>query len=135
MPMLQTARGVVFLDGAAEAAPPGVLVEPAELRANMGPDGQEDDMEVGAPTPGQRKAKVQGSDKPDRPVVQSASAADAAKELEQFSKWLAKGKAPEDFEFRVLDPVAADMLKAAAGAGGGAGPKAPHNPYSRPAKS
>ena len=31
MLMLQTARGVVFMQGAASAAPPGVLIEPAEL--------------------------------------------------------------------------------------------------------
>jgi hypothetical protein len=117
MPMLMTERGVVFLSGAADAAPPGVLVEPAELNReysdpNQG-TGQSGDQGS------QPKAKVQGSNKPARPVKKSPSAAQMAKELEQFSKWLAKGKAPGDFQFEHLD---GELLKAATAAGD-AGPK------------
>jgi hypothetical protein len=133
MPMMQTQRGVVFLDGAADAAPPGVLVEPAELRANPG-------SESGPQTdPAQPKAKVQGSPAPARPVKRSPSAAAVAKELEQFARWIEKGKGPYGFEFLVLDEYEADLLKAAAG--GGAAPKGssppgsrltPSSPYTRP---
>jgi hypothetical protein len=121
MPMLQTARGVVFLDGAASAAPPGVIVEPAELQTNLtgtvGSDGG------GRPT----ESKTQGSPKPARPVVRSQSAASAAKELEQFAKWLAKGRDPDEFEFMVLDEYAAAELRKATGGGN---PKVPSS--SRP---
>ena len=63
-----------------------------------------------------------GSSKPARPVVQSASAADAAKELAQFAKWLEKDSSSrKPFEFRVLDEgTAAELVKAT---GGGAAPK------------
>ena len=120
MPMLQTARGVVFLNGASEAAPPGVLVEPAELNTDPKP---EPDAATGQ--------KVQGSPKPARPTVKSPSAADAAKELEQFAKWVQKGKNPDDFEFRVIDDEEANVFKVVTG--GGAGPKAssPQPLYSR----
>ncbi|TVZ01262.1 hypothetical protein EAS64_33835 [Trebonia kvetii] len=106
MPMLQTARGVVFLNGAAEAAPPGVLIEPAELNGEITP-GTAD---------GVGSAKVQGSPKPARPVKKAPSAADAAKEIEQFGKWLAKGS-PGEFEFRALDDETAEALLKASGGG------------------
>src|SRR5579859_6107414 len=38
MPMMETQRGVVFLQGAASAAPPGVLIEPAELQGDISED-------------------------------------------------------------------------------------------------
>jgi hypothetical protein len=112
MLMLMTERGVVFLEGASEAAPPGVLIEPAELSGSDTAGEQTD------PAPaGPAKQKVQGSPQPARPVKQSPSAADMAKELEQFAKWL--GKAPEGrkpFEFRHLDPAnLAEAFKAADG--------------------
>jgi hypothetical protein len=36
MPQLQTARGVVFLEGASETAPPGMLIEPAQAPPGSG---------------------------------------------------------------------------------------------------
>lgn len=113
MPMLQTQRGVVFLQGAAEAAPPGVLIEPAELQSSGGDD------------PAQPKQKVQGSPAAPRPVKQSPSAAEAAKELAQFAKWLEKGglDGEKPFEFRYLNPPQLAELIKAANAAGGAGPK------------
>jgi hypothetical protein len=119
MPMEMTQRGVVFIAGSSKAAPAGVLVEPAELNPNT-------------PTGDQPSAKVSGSPKPARPVVQAPSAADAAKELAQYAKWLekdAEGRKP--FEFRILDAgIAAELLKAT---GGDQPPKAPPRPplYSR----
>jgi hypothetical protein len=119
MPMLQTARGVVFLEGAAEAAPPGVIVEPAELQTDLSGN-----VSDGGGTP---SAKVQGSPKAARPVKRSPSAADAAKELAQFSKWIEKGQVGE-FCFNCLDDeTAAALLKAATGGGS---PKVPSS--SRP---
>lgn len=119
MLMLMTQRGVVFLDGAAEAAPAGVIIEPAELQTDL-----KGDVSSGGGQPSQ--AKVQGSPKPARPVKQSPSASAMAKEMEQFSKWLAKGKDPEQFEFQELGDYEANLLKAsAARAAGGASPKVP----------
>jgi hypothetical protein len=120
MPMLQTARGVVFLNGASEMAPPGVLVEPAELNGEITP-GQSDGIGTGG---GQAKVT-----KPDRPKVKSPSAAEAAKEIEQYGKWLAKG-GQGSFEFRVLDDETAEALLKASG--GGTDPKAPEVPSSFP---
>jgi hypothetical protein len=115
MPIWGTQRGVVFLQGAAEAAPPGVLVEPAELKPSTPGDTSGDD---------DKTSQVQGSPKPARPVVQSGSAADAAKELERFGKWLANpANEGKRFEFRHFDAEGLqEVLKA--GSGGGSGPKA-----------
>ena len=135
MLMLMTERGVVFLDGASEAAPPGVVVEPAELRmtppAAPGDTVPSGNGNVNATTmntprdnkPEGAKAKVQGSNQGPRPVKQSASAADMAKELEQYAKWLQKGRAPEEFEFRCMDQAAEELVHWAVKAGG-ADPKA-----------
>jgi hypothetical protein len=143
MPMLMTERGVVFLAGAAEAAPPGVLVEPAELNREYDDPNQDTDQN-GIPgdqsKDGQAKAKVQGSPKPARPVKKSPSAAAMAKELEQFSKWIAKGKDPNEFEFLMVGDMAAWALKESAGGDAdpkvstsGDGPKpTPSSLYSRP---
>jgi hypothetical protein len=107
MPMLMTERGLVFIAGAAEAAPPGVLVEPAELNREYDDPNQDTDQN-GQPGDqskgGQPKQKVSGSPKPARPVKQSPSAAEMAKELEQFGKWLAKGRDYREFEWRYVDP-------------------------------
>ena len=160
MPMLMTERGVVFLQGASEAAPPGVLIEPAELNSSTGEaDGTSTDPS------GQPKQKVQGSPQPARPVKQSPSAADMAKaedEVGSYFRWRAKparfggGNSPHPkvFQFHHLtkelaEDLAPDLLgnrniefaKAAAAAGGN--PKAsssipdgsrqtPSTLYSRP---
>jgi hypothetical protein len=131
MPMLMTQRGLVFISGAASAAPPGVLIEPAELKADT-------DSGDGGSGDGQPKAKVQGSPAPARPVKRSPSAAAMAKELAQFATWIEKGKDPGDFEFLVLDGPEADLLKAAAGGGNpkGSSPAGStltsSSPYTRP---
>jgi len=130
MPMFMTPRGVVFLAGASEAAPPGVLIEPAELNSSDSAEDQEDETDYEDGGPDKPKAKVQGSPKAARPVKKSPSAAAMAKELAQFARWIEKGKGPYDFEFLVLDEYEADLLKAAA-AGGGAAPKDSSPPGSR----
>ena len=150
MPMLMTQRGVVFLQGAAAAAPPGVLVEPAELSGSETeedgldpddvPDGENPEMHDDGPT---KRKKVQGSPKGGRPVKRSPSAADVAKELEQFGKWLAKPEPKRPFEFRHIDPETlgelaelGEMVKAGGAAPKGSSPAGsrpmPTSPYSRP---
>jgi hypothetical protein len=131
MPMVITERGVIFIAGAASAAPPGVIIEPAELQTDLKGD-------PNAPGGTPREAKVQGSPKAARPVVQSPSAAAMAKELEQFGKWLGKGRDPNEFEFEHLDPELVALV-AKAGTGDDADPKVStgptltsSSPYSRP---
>jgi hypothetical protein len=117
MPMLMTERGVVFLAGAASAAPPGVLVEPAELNREYDDPNQDTDQNgvPGDQSKGdQPKQKVQGSNRPARPVKKSPTAAEMAKELEQYGKWLAKDEPKRPFEFRHLD---SELIKAATAAG------------------
>jgi hypothetical protein len=78
MPMLITGRGVVFIEGASEQAPPGELVGPAQapkagvpLEPGAEPDGEED----------------QGEDGQDDPAAKSA-------ELSALRKWLARHPSP-----------------------------------------
>jgi hypothetical protein len=144
MLMLMTQRGVVFMEGSSEAAPPGVLVEPAELASNgagISPVASEGGASGALPEGG--KAKVQGSPKPARPVNRAASAADMAKEIEQFGKWLANpANVGKEFRPEHLDPVMVREIIKAADAAGDAGPKAgsspdgmtptSSSPYSRP---
>jgi hypothetical protein len=105
MPMLMTERGVVFLEGSSDAAPPGVLIEPAELNipgADSGPPtgpagGQTQGVTPrgGGPKPGRAPA---------RPVKRSPTAAQAAKELEQYARWLQNpANDGGTFEFHYLD--------------------------------
>jgi hypothetical protein len=61
-----------------------------------------------------------------------------AKELEQFGKWLGKGRDPNEFEFEHLDPELVALV-AKAGTGDDADPKVStgptltsSSPYSRP---
>lgn len=90
MPMVITARGVVFVQGASEVAPPGVLIEPASENAEMkvgpgaaGAPGQP----VQAPQQGQAQSPTQR--RPIAPAGRGKTAA-AAKELETFRGWVKK---------------------------------------------
>jgi hypothetical protein len=96
MPMLMTARGVVFLEGASTSAPPGTLVGPAMAppasappggdlgQGSGGEQGQEDGGEQ-EPAPGQKQAEARAlkswlarHPEPARPFVCKAlTAADA----------------------------------------------------------
>jgi hypothetical protein len=144
MPMLQTARGIVFIQGSAKSAPAGILIEPASeiSRVQVGaavagaPEGH-----VGGGTP----TRVGASSPTQRRPIGAAGGGSAAKELETFRKWLAKHPdSSRRFEFdstyeelSELDPDLIDenlskaMFKAT---GGGSGPKA-SSPHSLPLPS
>lgn len=145
-PMLQTARGVVFLEGASEQAPAGVMVEPSseDPSARVDPSAAGISPQAAArvtqqaqqanaqnqpqgQSPTQRRPIGPGGGKPQQ---------NAAKEVEQFKKWLGKRQAPNRrFEFEAStyeDAAAVDedlidgnldkaIFKAS---GGGADPKA-----------
>lgn len=155
MPLLETARGVVFIQGASEVAPPGILVEPASeiSRVQVGTEvsgapgghpGGSVPTRIGAVSPTQR-----------RPIGPAGSGRDrAAKEVETFKRWLERNPAKNRrFEFDVTyedaasidaDLIDANLSKAifkATQAGqANAGPKASSqpsssNPYNRPYSS
>ena len=111
MPMIDTGRGVVFIEGASKLAPPGVMVQPP-----MQPP-----AEPGVPgKPGAAPGEV-------GPPVEEADAAKA--ELVAYRRWLAKGKTSRPFQFDYLDKADAvkagvDLTKATFGGVAGRAPKA-----------
>jgi hypothetical protein len=120
MPMVQTARGVVFLEGSSETAPPGVLIEPASE------SGEEDPAQGTATSPTQRR--------PIKPAGKPASAAKVTKEVREevraYHSWLNKRVNPDrKFKFAYLtEDMAAETNYTFAYAefakAGGAAPKA-----------
>lgn len=94
MPMLMTARGVVFLEGASETEPPGVEVTPAQAPP------------AGSPETGAAPPSPDGAAPPDAPPDDTAKA-----ELAAFGRFLAKrGKLTRPFAFTALAKVDADEL-------------------------
>jgi hypothetical protein len=95
MPMLQTQRGVVFLEGSSENAPAGQLIMPAQ---DMNPDAADPG---GAPAPAEPESPSPGADEQDQ-AEQVAKAAEAA----TFKRWSAKRRGARNpgapFEFRAL---------------------------------
>jgi hypothetical protein len=79
MPMLMTARGMVFIEGASTQAPPGELVGPAQAP----PD---------AALPGQDEEQQQGQE-PDDDEQDGSPAAKSA-ELSALRKWLTRHPSP-----------------------------------------
>jgi hypothetical protein len=135
MPMVQTARGVVFVEGASESAPPGVMIEPAsELpKVPAGPGASGAPGQPVQPQPGQGQSPTQR--RPISPAGRGKTAAAAAKELESFRSWVKKHpSAGRRFEFEdltyeeaaSLDPdlIDAHLDKAFFKAAGGGNPKA-----------
>ncbi len=88
MPMLMTQRGVVFLEGASEVEPPGVLVTPVQgqpLQAPpIGPDGQPLPPAQGAPG-----GPPQGK-QPPKPTAQITQPADTKQDAKSGKKPPAK---------------------------------------------
>jgi SPP1 gp7 family putative phage head morphogenesis protein len=118
MPMIVTQRGVVFLEGASELAPPGEMVEPMQA-----PDQQ--------PAPGQDAGEQDDQD--DAADAESAAKPgqpDAAKtELAAYRRWARRRRPPgRPFEFTTLTKAAAEHagvdLDRVTFKAGGAGPKA-----------
>lgn len=84
MPMLMTARGVVFLEGASQAAPPGTLIQPAMATAGTLP----------GTLPGNPVANpaAQATDGKDSETAKSEPApGSAAMELAAYRRWVRRG--------------------------------------------
>lgn len=95
MPMLMTPRGVVFLEGASQASPPGTLIGPA-----MAPPG-------GAPVAGGPEAD--GTDEPDDQDDEDEQASKAA-EAQALKAWLRnKGRRRPGDQFACKALTVADM--------------------------
>jgi SPP1 gp7 family putative phage head morphogenesis protein len=98
MPMLITPRGVVFLEGASETAPPGELVGPAQAPPNAEVP-PEDELEPGS-----------GDEPPAKPAPKPTPGGQrAAKsvELDAYRNWKRRAKSGKTFELRALTPAEA----------------------------
>lgn len=130
MPLLETARGIVFIEGSSKSAPPGIMIEPASEEPRLPGSPAVAGVNGAAESPTQR-----------RPIA--AAGGNAAKEVETFRKWLDKHNAPSRrFEFGAtyseVWAIAPDLIddnldKAIFKAtttttGGGAAPKARSGP-------
>lgn len=104
MPMIVTQRGVVFLEGSSEQAPPGELVEPLQAPAPAPgappPEGANADPGTGQP------AKSQAQQQLDDSRQQQAKKA----ELAAYRKWSAKGNRSRSFEWHHHSPADVDEL-------------------------
>ena len=98
MPMLITPRGVVFLEGASTAAPPGTLIGPAQAPPGSGVPGAQQQQGAGSGEDGQEDAGG------DEEGAAARSAPPAAKsELAALRKWLARHPSPaRPFECQAL---------------------------------
>lgn len=143
-PMLQTARGVVFLEGASETAPGGILVEPSSefnaIQAGPSAAGVNDQSVSQAQRVSQQAKQETGQvqSPTQRRPIGSGGGGNAAKEVESFRRWLSKRREPSrQFEFTVpyaeavvvdSDLIHGNFEKATfPPSGGGAGPKASSN--------
>lgn len=123
MPIVETSRGVIFLEGASKLAPPGETVTPLEAPPNKdaNSDGVPDQFEPDAGESG------------DQPDGEDAAQPDAAKaEIAAYRNWLRHRPGPDrTFQARALTKadapaqMAADTRVTFAAPGGGAGPKPP----------
>lgn len=88
MPMLQTARGVVFIEGASETAPAGVMIEPAsEIDSISGPLSG---GKGGANPSGTKPAKVTPSQKNPGQAKGGLASKEAQAELAAYRRWVTK---------------------------------------------
>lgn len=93
MPMVDTGRGVVFLEGASKLAAPGVMIgppNPAQTAGAPSVDADGNAVQELAPQPGQPTAPA----KPDPDAVKA--------ELVAYRRWLAKGSTSRPFVFRTV---------------------------------
>jgi hypothetical protein len=139
MPMVQTARGVVFIQGASESAPPGVLIEPVSENPTIpaGPGASGAPGQSAQPQQGQAQSPTQR--RPIGPAGRGKTAAAAAKELDTFKAWVLKHPDPSrPFEFESaaeeLFELDTNLLGEHWGKyvfkAGGAAPKASSHPHS-----
>lgn len=107
MPMVDTGRGVVFLEGASKLAQPGVMIGPPNPAQT-----------AGAPAVDEQGNAVQELQGPPGGQPEKPAGPDAVKaELGAYHRWLAKGTASRPFRFQHLTPTAAaaagvDLTKA-----------------------
>jgi hypothetical protein len=109
MPMLQTQRGVVFLEGASQSSPPGELVMPAQDMS--GPGGPPGAATTGTPAPAPGAAQGYDEGEPDeqQPArgTKALTGPEAWAEAAAYRKWLAKGGRIRQFRFEHLTAAAA----------------------------
>jgi hypothetical protein len=126
MPMVQTTRGIVFLAGASELAPPGEMVAPVQ-----GPPQADTDADGVLDAPHGPDTDVQGApSKNNQGDDRDSDRADAVKaELAAYRRWARKNPNPRrPFEFQVITKADAPNLDPQfvvfAAPGGDADPKA-----------
>lgn len=108
MAMLETTRGVVFLNGSSKLAPSGVMVEPAEYQPQQPGQPMQSGASGGA-KPGGAGAKPKSQ--PATSSSQSSSTTQKAAEAVAFAKWAAKHPNPSRrFHFEHLTPADAPEL-------------------------
>ena len=107
MPMLQTGRGVVFLEGASQTAPPGELVMPAQdITGPGGPPGASPAPAPAAAAGHDDQDEDEAEGKPAR-GAKALAGPEAWAEVAAYRKWLAKGGRIRQFKFEHLTAAAA----------------------------
>jgi hypothetical protein len=108
MPMLMTARGVVFLEGASKSAPPGTLIGPAMAPPTAAPPGGvPGDPAAGAPAADDSDAAAEPEEPPGG---KPAAAATAKAEAAAFRSWMRKGHGRNRLFTSSLTRAEADRL-------------------------
>ena len=109
MPMLQLQRGVVFLEGASEQAPPGELVSPAQAPPAVpgqvpGPGGQSAGSAAGSGQQKQGQQQKPGQGKQDAAKALGADdpPASADADVTAYRRWLRNGARRGQFECAAL---------------------------------
>jgi hypothetical protein len=106
MPMLVTGRGVVFLEGASQLAPPGTLIEPATVKPGD-PGDSSSGMPGGTPEPGAAPAGSAAAAADGRkPAAKGTAAADVA----AYSRWALRARPGSRFECNALTAAAAPAV-------------------------
>jgi hypothetical protein len=104
MPMMQTARGVVFLKDASKTAPAGVLIEPASEQ-----EGADEGGKSGATSPTQRRPIKSGGGSSQ--AAKALSEGNAALEVLAYRRWVGRHPdSPRPFNFEHLTPELAKQL-------------------------
>lgn len=130
MPMLVTARGVIFLDGASEEAPPGTQIQPPQAAAQPAEGADEEDDSGGD------GGEDNTDDQDQEPVEEGGRPAAVKAELAAYGRWARRNPAPRrPFRFSVVTKADAPTINSElvlfadpAAEDGGAGSKASSSP-------
>ncbi|MFI1535572.1 phage minor head protein [Streptomyces anandii] len=135
MPMLVTTRGVVFLDGASNDAPPGTLVQPAQAAGEAANDGGEDGAEGEPANDEDQDEQADQDEEGEGAQGESGRLAAVKAELAAYGRWARRNPTPRrPFRFTVVTKADAPhintqfVLFADLAEDGGARPKAPSSP-------